>query len=269
VITIRAFFAVDLAVEVIRRIAAAEAAARQSLAKAGWAVRWVPPACLHPVACYVGDVDEALPSVLRDALRPWAAAAVTTVVGARGLVASGAADEGRPVEIVVPLADETGAYDGLLASLRERLEDLGLHLPDPEPPRVVVGRVTGAGEGALADLLAPQREVDFHDSPTLGLTLYRSDKHVARGDYYRLWHLSLGKATPTSRDDEAAAFDDDSDVADEPGRGSPPPIAPDVAHDLDGEHEDAAPTDEAGAPASFEDDDPAAGTWLDEEADDA
>ena len=225
---IRAFFAVNLSVGVLRDIAEVGRVERLHCADSGWKIKWVAPPNLHIVIRCLGEIDSVLPQALRDHVAPLGANLPALPLRARGIQAieiPTLSDETPPAMVVVArIEDESGCLATLRDSLATTLAAVGLPLPpatEPGPwtPYVVVGRVLERDETPLNDVLAEWSHTDFGRSLAREIVLYRSDGARAGQEYTRLWQLPLQgplperptpepeppvESLPTTSDDTAA-----------------------------------------------------------------
>jgi 2'-5' RNA ligase len=193
VTTIRAFLSVNLGIEVLRAITAAQREARARCAAAGWNLTWVPPPNVHVVLRYLGEISSALSRPVLTALRPHVeplAPFSLKAVGLRPIAAE--ADPGHAARIVVSVVDETGALARLQTSISTPLEELGFRPQAPgDLSEIVVARVTAAGGAPLEELIGTAAGLDFGSSLVAELLLYQSSAHAPKGEYARLGYVPL------------------------------------------------------------------------------
>jgi 2'-5' RNA ligase len=225
---IRAFFAVNLSVGVLRDIAEVGRVERPHCADSGWKIKWIAPPNLHIVIRCLGEIDSVLPHALRDHITPLAANLPALPLRARGIQAleiPTLSEEPPAAVVVAQIEDESGCLATLRDSLATPLAAAGLPLPantEPTPwtPHVVVGRVLERGETPLSDVLAEWGHTDFGQSLAREIVLYRSDGARVGQEFTRLWQLPLRGPMPeqpapapeppvesptTTSDDNAAA----------------------------------------------------------------
>jgi 2'-5' RNA ligase len=211
--TIRAFFAINLVNDLLNTLADTIRQARKSCAEAGWTIKWLNPANQHIILRYLGDIDRALPDLMRDGLRPTLAETPTFELTARGLRALTVqdGDVARSVVVVDIQGGTSGLQqiDGTVSALVERLgfKPRGA----PLEPWMIVGRVAEAGETPLEELLEPWRDRGFGSCRVQNLFLYQSDVVAPRGEFRRVWALPL--LGSTLDDSYGEGGDDFSDPA--------------------------------------------------------
>lgn len=187
----------------LRKVAEAQRSARARCVDDGWDIKWLSPANLHILLRFVGEISVALPPSIKEALEPRVNTLSPIPLQALGM--RGVGDEDHGQSIVIDLIDESEGLALLGQALTEGLEELGFKPPElsDAPPMMIVARVKSAGQTPLEELLAEHAQQDFGHSEASELLLYRSDAHSRRGEFRRLWHITLaGPEAGTAAEDQ-------------------------------------------------------------------
>jgi 2'-5' RNA ligase len=247
---IRSFMAVNPNLGVLRRVSEVQRALRGRSRVDGWDVKWIAPPNLHVVVRYLGEVGEALPPSLADALTPQVRPLPPFPLRARGLRMPDG--EGRPARVVVGLEDPEEGLAALCRALQEPLDRIGFKLEAPPPaPELVVGRVRTPGQTPLLVLASDAAEADFGESLVTELLAYRSDVVVPGSEFDCLLRIRLSGRRPQragSRESaEAPAAEppvpEAVDGFEEPRTGGEPP-SPGEPEELEREQREAPPSDQ-------------------------
>jgi len=215
---IRAFLAVNLNVSVLRRVNDVQRALRDRCAEDGWDIKWVAPPNLHVVVRYLGEVGEALPDPLAEAVTPHIRRLPPFPLRAHGVRID---EGGKGPRVVAGIEDSEGGMDALRAALAAPLEEIGFKpLPVEGGVEMVLGRVRQEGETPLGELASAAAEADFGESIVTELAAYRSDLAVPRFEFRDLFRVRLtgrrvpkvAAASPKPSPAEAAASDDEAEA---------------------------------------------------------
>lgn len=183
------FVGIKLAPQVNDAIATAVAEMRESAAKQGLKVNWVPPRNLHVTLKFLGFSDTALLEPLNAELAKAAAQAHPFDLGAQGT--GYFPPRGQPRVLWVGLDDSTGALAKLAAEIETRLTPLGF---EPETrafsAHLTVARVK-EGKHA-APVLAPFAKSNFGTSRIDRLLLFDSVTSPAGSQYSIISEHTLG-----------------------------------------------------------------------------
>lgn len=139
--TLRAYVALPLDLVSARRAVDVARALRPALTAAGWSVAWQSPAALHVTVRNLGALDPGLAGALGDAVKSVAARHAPFRIRL-----AGAALQGDPAELCLPVTDGHEAIVRVANDLDDALEALGFARPTrPLRARVGLGRVRAAG----------------------------------------------------------------------------------------------------------------------------
>jgi RNA 2',3'-cyclic 3'-phosphodiesterase len=185
---LRAFIAVEIAAEIVNRIAAAIDQLRPQVR----GIRWVAPANIHLTVKFLGNIDESqiepICQALTQALRPFP----RCTINAKGIGAFPSVKRPRVLWV--------GLHGRQLISLAEKvtsvLAPLGFMLEERTfIPHLTVGRWRQGerAERTLEQALSKWRDFEFGPSPLDEVILFQSVLKPAGAIYTRLNVFALGR----------------------------------------------------------------------------
>lgn len=196
---IRVFLAVNLSIDVLRRVSEAQRELRSKCVEAGWEITWVAPTHLHLSLRFLGEIGSVLVPPMQDALKPVVEPGPPIPLGVTGFRL--VEHESKEREIVLDVWDSVGALAALRKTLAAPLEELGFK-PEGEGPGspvpLVVARIGSPdGDVPLAELLESARNIDFGICEAKNLVLYSAESVRAGQEYPRQWRIQFsGDAEP-------------------------------------------------------------------------
>jgi 2'-5' RNA ligase len=187
---VRSFLAINLPVQVVRRIVDEAAGLKPAVAAAGLKVRWVPAANVHLTLRFLGSVKVDAIEAIRDRLARDLPSHGSFELEVRGLGASP-----RPAHPRVLWAGVVASAP--LAALQQQmegwLEELGFPREErPFHPHLTVGRVTG-GAGSLEAALAERADRVLGGGRVTEVVIYESRTLRGGAEYRPLARIPLGR----------------------------------------------------------------------------
>ena len=185
--TIRAFIALNLPIDTVRKLAELQGDLRQKAADAGLKVGWVKPPNIHPTLKFLGNITEESAWAIRDLLprRLSAHAPLTLDVSGLGAFPS----QSKPRVLWVGLHPEPeGALSSLAADVDSWMAELGFD-PEKRPfkPHITLGRVK---QGA-AEFLTEMDPPDLGTCTAQEVVLYKSVLQRTGAEYTPLVRVQL------------------------------------------------------------------------------
>lgn len=191
---IRTFVAVDLDIEVVRRVADATRSLHAAVEEAGMRVGWVSPAHMHVTLKFVGDVAREVTPAMGDRLSKVGARQSAFDLEVKG--AGAFPDTTHPRVLWIGLRSD-GALERLAANVDAALEEIGFAREKRVfHAHVTIGRVKDETRDATT-LLSPYADTSFGNSRVREIVVYESRLKREGAEYVTLARSKLASAMPT------------------------------------------------------------------------
>lgn len=188
--TIRSFLALNIDIDVIRRVAAVQTNVKTACEEREIAVKWIPPQNIHLTLRYLGGITEPMVHAIKDNVAPLTRTFPPLEFGISGL---GVFPDPESAKVLYAGIDDAS---GALKELGEQLAAIMVKTGFKNEgnaflPHITLGRIASASPDAISQLLSQQGNLDVGTSAARDILCYRSDLQTKKTDYHLLWRLAL------------------------------------------------------------------------------
>lgn len=206
--SVRAFVALDLSLDVVRRMTEAQQQMRRAAETAGWKVAWVQPTQFHLTLKFLGNVRAQMTGLIADRLATLAVDRRAFDVEAVGAGAFPDAIGPRVLWIGIregsASSDSGGPIARLTADIEQSMEDLGFAREKRAfHAHVTVGRVKESTPNA--GVLEPFANLSFGTCRVRDLVLYQSVLRSGGSEYRPLARIPFAQSSSPGRTATPAA----------------------------------------------------------------